>query len=252
MNKDRAPLAAASEKLPLGAWAVHAFTASGIVLALLALEAVIDGRDREALLWLLAALAVDGIDGTFARAARVKERLPRIDGDALDLIIDYTTYVLIPALMFWRMEVLPEDLALPLVALVLVSSLYVFARRDMKTDDGYFRGFPALWNIVAFYFVVTPPQPGLAAAIVAGLIVLTFAPVHAVHPFRVRDYGIALPILAFVWAAATAGLLWPGLDDPVATSLLGVSVATAVVLLGMGLLRTIRGPRGQEEAVRRG
>jgi phosphatidylcholine synthase len=251
MNRDPAAPAAIREGFPLSAWAVHLFTASGIVLALLALEAVIDGRDREALLWLFAALAVDGIDGTFARAARVKERLPRIDGDALDLIIDYTTYVLIPALMFWRMDVLPEALALPLVALVLISSLYVFARRDMKTDDGYFRGFPALWNIVAFYFVVAPPEPALAAAIVAALIVLTFAPVHAVHPFRVRDYGIALPILALVWAAATVALLWPGLDEPVATSLLGVSVATAVVLLGMGLLRTIRGPRRQDEVVRR-
>jgi phosphatidylcholine synthase len=86
--------------------------------------------------------------------------------------------------MFWRMEVLPERWRCRSSALVLVSSLYVFARRDMKTDDGYFRGFPALWNIVAFYFVVAPPEPGLAAAIVAALIVLTFAPVHAVHPFR--------------------------------------------------------------------
>lgn len=243
MDEQPASAPATGEGFPLGAWAVHAFTASGIVLALLALEATIDGRNREALLWLFAALVVDGIDGTFARAARVKERLPRIDGDALDLIIDYVTYVLIPALMIWRMGVLPDSWALPLLALVLISSLYVFARRDMKSHDGYFRGFPALWNIVAFYFVVAPPSPMLAAAIVAGLILLTFAPVHAVHPFRVRDYGAALPILAMVWSASSAALLWRGLSDDLARLLLIVSVGAAVLLLGMGLLRTARGPR---------
>ena len=251
MNRDPAAPPAAREGFPLAAWAVHLFTASGIVLALLALDAVIGGREREALLWLFAALVVDGVDGTFARAARVKDRLPLIDGDVLDLIIDYTTYVLIPGLMIWRMGVLPDQLALPLTALVLVSSLYVFARRDMKTDDGYFRGFPALWNIVAFYFVVAPPQPALGTAIVMGLVLLTFAPVHAVHPFRVRDYGVLLPILAFLWAATTAALLWPGLDDPLHGILLAISVGTALVLLGMGLLRTVRGRRGDPE-IRRG
>jgi phosphatidylcholine synthase len=237
------PVPPAHEGLPLGAWAVHLFTASGIVLALLALEAVIGERPREALLWLSAALLVDGVDGTFARAARVKDRLPRIDGGALDLIIDYTTYVLIPALMIWRLDVLPELLALPLAAAVLVSSLYVFVRRDMKTDDGYFRGFPALWNIVAFYFVVAPPSPGWAAAVVATLIVLTFAPVHAVHPFRVRDYGEWLPLTAAVGAGATVALLLPAWGEAVRRGLLAVSVGAALVLLGMGLLRTVRGAR---------
>jgi phosphatidylcholine synthase len=236
---------------PLAAWVVHLFTASGIVLALLALQAAIADRHREALLWLFVALLVDGIDGTFARAARVKERLPRIDGDALDLIIDYVTYVLIPVLMIWRMDLLPQTVALPLLALVLVSSLYVFARRDMKTTDGYFRGFPALWNIVAVYFVVAPPAPLLAAAIVAGLIVLTFAPVHAVHPFRVRDYGIWLPLITAAWAVATVALLWPDLSEALYDLLLTVSVGTALVLLGMGLLRTSRGARQLNEPVRR-
>jgi phosphatidylcholine synthase len=247
MNQIPATLPDAREGLPLGAWAVHLFTASGIVLALLALDAVIGDRPRDALLWLFAALVVDGVDGSLARAARVKDRLPRIDGEALDLIIDYTTYVLIPALMLWRLDVLPAALALPLVGLVLVSSLYVFVRRDMKTDDGYFRGFPALWNIVAFYFVVAPPQPGWAAAIVVALIVLTFAPVHAVHPFRVRDYGKWLPLITMLWAVATVALLLPAWSEAVHRGLLTLSVATALVLLGMGLLRTVRGAQRVRE-----
>lgn len=225
------------------AWAVHLFSASGAVLALLAVAAAIAGREREALLWLFIALIVDGVDGTLARAARVKERLPWIDGNALDLVIDYLTYVFIPALIIWRMDVLPEPLELPLAAAILVSSLYVFARSDMKTDDGYFRGFPALWNIVLFYFVVAPPEPLVASAVIIALVVLTFAPVHVVHPFRVRDYGVMLPALAVIWAASTAALLWPGLTQSAQTALLWVSILAAVALIVLGLVRTVRGPR---------
>jgi phosphatidylcholine synthase len=225
------------------AWGVHLLTAAGAALALLALVAVFRDAFREALLWLLAALALDGIDGTLARKAKVKERLPRIDGEALDLVIDYLTYVVIPALILWRGGFLPDAIALPLMAAVMMSSLYVFARRDMKTADGYFRGFPALWNVVAFYFVVMPPAPAAAMAIVAVLVVLTFAPVHVPHPFRVRDYGAWLPALALLWAGTTAMLLLPGLGEPVERALMAVSLGSASIIVAMGLLRTLRGER---------
>jgi phosphatidylcholine synthase len=224
------------------AWGVHLVTAAGAALALLAIEAVFRDAHRDALLWLLAALAVDGIDGTLARGARVAERTPRIDGAALDLVIDYLTYVVIPALIIWRLGVLPEPLALPLAALILMSSLYVFARRDMKTDDGYFRGFPALWNVVALYFVVAPPGPLVGVGVVAGLIVLTFAPVHVVHPFRARGYGRWLPAIAALWAASSAALLLPGLGAA-AAALFAVSLASAAALVGVSLRRSWRGPR---------
>jgi phosphatidylcholine synthase len=226
------------------AWAVHLVTAIGAGLALLAIEAVFRGAYRQALLWLLAALAIDGIDGTLARAARVGERTPRIDGSALDLVIDYLTYVVIPALIIWRLDVLPDVLALPLAAMILMSSLYVFARRDMKTDDGYFRGFPALWNVVALYFVVAPPGPVLAGTIVVSLIILTFAPIHVVHPFRARGYGRWLPAVAVLWAASSAALLVPGLGKIASVAFLMISLATAAVLVGISLLRSVRGPPG--------
>ncbi|HYI42791.1 MAG TPA: CDP-alcohol phosphatidyltransferase family protein, partial [Sphingomicrobium sp.] len=112
---------------------MHLFTSIGIVVAFLALLAIESGDFREGLLWLVAALVIDGVDGSMARAARVRERLPRIDGEALDLIIDYITYVLLPVLLIWRGSYLPEPWALPLCAAILSSSLYIFARRDMKT-----------------------------------------------------------------------------------------------------------------------
>ena len=225
----------------LAAWAVHAFTASGVVLAFLSLLAVERGAWADALLWLLVALVVDGIDGTFARAARVREILPQIDGDALDLVIDYLTYVFVPALFLWRADYLPKGWELPLVAAMLVSSLYTFARRDMKTDDGYFRGFPALWNIIAFYFFVANPGPVVGAVAVVALVIMTFAPVHVVHPFRVRDYGWGLPVAAIAWLVSTAALLLP--VDRARFPLLAVSLATLTLMISMGLLRTIRGRR---------
>lgn len=230
------------------AWAVHAFTASGVALALLAIDAVLRQAFREALLWLLAALVVDGVDGTLARAARVDQRLPRIDGAALDLVIDYLTYVVIPALILWRGGYLPDALALPLAAAILVSSLYVFARRDMKTSDGYFRGFPALWNVVALYFVVAPPPPVVAAAIVVGLVVLTFAPVHVAHPFRAAGFGKLPAVLAISWSASSAALLLPELDAPVQQALLVISLASAAVLVALGLWRSLRGAVTPPEA----
>ncbi|HEV2746093.1 MAG TPA: CDP-alcohol phosphatidyltransferase family protein [Allosphingosinicella sp.] len=225
------------------AWLVHAFTAGGAVLALLALTAIERGDFRLALLWLLAALAVDGVDGSLARLARVRERAPRIDGDTLDLVVDYLTYVFVPALLIVRAGLVPAPLALPLAALILVSSLYCFARTDLKTDDQYFRGFPALWNLVAFYLLVARPGPEAGAAAVVLFAALTFAPVHFVHPFRVTDYGRWLPAVALVWAAATAALPWPGWSEGARAAWLAASLTAAAALVAMGLVRTVRGRR---------
>ena len=226
-----------------GAWLVHAFTATGAVLAFLAVMAILDERWGLALVWLLVALVVDGIDGSFARMARVKELAPRIDGDTLDLVIDYLTYVFVPTLFLWRAELVPEGLVVPLAALIQLSALYHFARSDMKSADNYFRGFPALWNLVAFYLYVAGAGPATGAITVVALAALTFAPVHFVHPFRVTDYGRWLPLTAVVWAVSTAALLWSGWSEAARAAMLAVSLATAAVLLAMGLLRSVRGPR---------
>ena len=224
------------------AWAVHAFSASGAVLALLAVLAIDGHRWTEAMLWLFAALVVDGVDGTMARAARVKELAARVDGDVLDLVIDYLNYVFVPTLFILEAGLLPDAAALPLAAFIQLSSLYIFARRDMKTEDNYFRGFPALWNIVALYLFAAGLDPNIAALVVAALVVLTFAPIHFVHPFRVRDYGVFLPVLALVWAFSTLALL---IESPIRAILLAVSAISAIIIVVLGLWRTARGPRAQ-------
>jgi phosphatidylcholine synthase len=222
---------------------VHLFTASGVVIALLALEATYRGEWRMALLWLLAALAVDGVDGTLARWARVKEHVPRIDGEAFDLIVDYLNYVFVPAIFICRAGLVPDALALPLAAAILLSSVYVFVRRDMKTKDNYFRGFPALWNVVALYLFVAQPGPAAGAVAVAALAIMSFAPIRFVHPFRVSDHRPLLVTSAVLWTVATLALLWPGWSPGTARLWLWASYASAAVLIGLGLLRTIRGDR---------
>jgi phosphatidylcholine synthase len=225
------------------AWAVHAFTATGAVLALLALQAVLDGDWGECFLWLGLALFVDGVDGSLARWAQAKRFAPRIDGDTLDLVIDYLTYVFVPTLFIWRAGFVPETLALPLGALIQLAGLYVFARRDMKSEDNYFRGFPALWNLCAFYLWVCGAGPTAGTVTILVLAAASFAPVHFVHPARVRDYGVWLPLLTVLWAAATLALIWTGWSEAARAALLWVSLGTAALLIGLGLLRTFRGPR---------
>jgi phosphatidylcholine synthase len=222
------------------AWSVHIFTATGTVIALLALRAVEEHRWTAALLWLFAALVVDGVDGTLARAARTKELAPRIDGEVLDLVIDYLNYVFVPTIFMLEVGMLPQPLALPLAALIQLSSLYVFARKDMKTEDGYFRGFPALWNVVALYLYAAGIGQSAAAVIVATFVLLTFAPVHVVHPCRGRDYGPWLWLVALAWAMSTVALLLPIGDNSVRNSLLWLSSLSAVVLILLGLRRTLK------------
>ena len=236
----------------LFAWLVHLLTSTGAIWALLALAEILDRDWPMALLWLLIALAIDGVDGSLARRAHVKTRAPRIDGEALDLIVDYLNYVFVPTIFMWRAGLMPGALAPWLAAAIQVSSLYLFTRRDMKSDDNYFRGFPSLWNLVAFYLFVTDASPAAGAVAVASLVALTFAPVHFVHPFRVRDYGIWLPILSCLWAASACALLWPGWPLGTRRAILTASLAGAAILLLMGFLRTVHGPRtvGVRQAAR--
>jgi phosphatidylcholine synthase len=224
------------------AWAVHLFTASGVVIAFLALDAIYRSEWRLALLWLLAALAIDGVDGSLARAARVKEVVPRIDGEAFDLIVDYLNYVFVPVVFICRAGLVPPSWALPLAAAMLLSSVYVFVRKDMKTEDNYFRGFPALWNVVALYLYAAQPVPPAAAAVVLVLALLSFAPIVFVHPFRVREWQPWLKLLALLWAAATLALLWPGWSAGLGGAWLSASLGLAAILIALGLVRTLRGP----------
>src|SRR4030095_4861749 len=154
----------------------------GAALALAALVYAVRGQWPAMFLCLGIALLVDGVDGTIARALKVAERLPRWSGDVLDLVVDFVTYVFVPAYAIAAGGLLPQPLALPAGIVVVVTGALYFADREMKTADNFFRGFPALWNVAAFYLFLLKPAPSLAVIIVASLAVLSFAPFRFLHP----------------------------------------------------------------------
>lgn len=220
----------------LPAFAVHLFTATGAVLALLALIAAAGHHWEAAFAWLGAALAVDAADGPMARAIHIKTRLPRFSGERLDLIIDYLTYVFIPAYILYEARFMPADLSTAAAALIVISSLYHFADCESKTEDGFFVGFPALWNLVVFYFFVFPTPSWLALAIVVTLAVFTFIPGKWVHPVRARRLRWLTAIVVTAWAIAAMSILataFPG--SPLAQITLALA---GVYFVGVGVLRS--------------
>ena len=200
------------------AFSVHVFTALGAGIALIALlEAV---REHWAAMfgWLGAALIVDALDGPIARRLDVARFQPNVSGDVLDLVVDFVTYVFVPAY-----AITASGLLLPLTAPILgagvvVSGALYFADRRMKAVDNHFRGFPALWNAAAFYLFLLHLPPALSSLGVAILIVLTFVPFHVLHPIRVLRLRTVTLCLLAVWAVLA--LLTIASDFDVAASCL--------------------------------
>lgn len=197
-------------------WIAHLYTASGVVIALLATAMTFAHNFRAAFILLVAATFVDATDGWLARAARVKERLPHFDGALLDNIIDYITYAFIPALIVWQADLVPT--AFPICAAMLVSSLYGFCRTDAKGEAGeyYFLGFPSYWNIVAVYLYVLHLPQAVNATILASLVVLVFVPVRYIYPSRTRALRVPTLALGTMWAVLFAWMIWrlPATDGP--------------------------------------
>jgi len=219
----------------IGAFAIHVLTASGAALALVSLILATGGHWAAMFACLGLALIVDGIDGPLARALDVKDVLPRWDGAGLDFVVDFTTYVFVPAYAVAASGYLPEGFGVPAAILIVITGALYFADRNMKTDDNYFRGFPAVWNVVAFYLYVLAPPPWVAAVTIVALSALTFVPVRFVHPLRVRHLRWLNIALMAVWAMlALMTLLADLAPGPYVTT--GLS-AIALYFLGAGLLR---------------
>jgi phosphatidylcholine synthase len=215
------------------AYSVHLFTAAGAALALAALLAGVEHRWEFMFLCLGGALMVDAVDGTMARRFKVAQVLPRWSGDILDLVVDFVTYVFVPAYAIAAGGLMPEGLGVPAGILVVVTGALYFADRQMKTADNYFRGFPALWNAVAFYLFLLKLNSWLAAAIVLLLAVLTFVPFKFVHPFRVVRLRSVSFAMVIVWSVlGSIALLRDFAPGPWVT---GGLVLAAVYFMVVGL-----------------
>jgi phosphatidylcholine synthase len=222
------------------AWLVHLYTALGALAAFFGTIAVFDGDYRAALLWMAGATAIDATDGVLARVARVSEQVPAIDGARLDDIVDYLTFVFLPALFVYESGALPEGWGGGIAAAMLLSSAYGFAAADAKTDDHFFTGFPSYWNIVALYLHMAGLAPALNAAVLLGLSGLVFWRIGYVYPSRtpvLRSLTIGLGVC---WAVIVVAMIL--LLPAVPPALFGVSFVFPVYYVALSLALQLRRP----------
>lgn len=223
----------------VASWLVHAYTASGLVLAFLTVVAVMEG-DTERALWLfLAAMVVDGTDGAMARYVRVKERVPWFDGAMLDNIVDYITYAFMPMVLLWSAGYLGDGTSATVLAVIpLLASAYQFCRVDAKTEDHLFLGFPSYWNIAAFYIVILDLGTGAVTGLLLVCAVLVFVPIGYVYPSRTTTLQAPTLVLTALWLAAYAALLAQNPDPSL--WLLVFSIAYIVYYVALSLYLTTR------------
>ena len=190
-------------------WLVHALTASGAFVAYLALVAIVNSNLRVAFLWLTIATVIDSVDGLLARLARVKERAPMLDGARLDDIVDYLTFVFVPAFAIQHAGVLPSGfIGWLVVAAILFSSAFGFSRQDAKTSDHFFTGFPSYWNIVAVYLVALRLPTAANAIFLLICAAGVFVPIGYVYPSRTVTLRRVTVASGIVWGIMVVAIIW--------------------------------------------
>ena len=189
-------------------YALHVATASGAVAGMLALQAVIDGRWRAALLWLIFCQVLDGLDGPIARRLDINIHAPKIDGHILDLVVDYITCVLVPIALLIQLGLLPKGFQTLVAGAIFLSSALWFARTDLETNDHWFNGFPAVWNLAVPTFLIMD-MSSRTVLIVSSILCISqltnFKMPHLVRVVKLR--WLTLP-LAVIYLVNLAILSW--------------------------------------------
>lgn len=222
-----------SGRMRICAYAVHLYTASGLLLGLLTAGAIVEDRQRDAFIWLTLAVLIDATDGFLAHRVRVWEVLPHVDGRKIDDIVDYVNYTFLPMLLVWRAGWLPAPGWL-WATIPLVASVFAFTHTEAKEDDnGFFRGFPSYWNIFAFYTAVWLQHGGpyVVVAVACVLSVLSVMPIRFLYPNRAPRWRKLLLAGGVLWLLCIIAML---VQYPEVSSwLLGISLiypATYLVL----------------------
>lgn len=220
------------------AWLAHLYTACGAIAAFFATTAIFDADYRRAFLCLYVQVAIDATDGVASRALQVTQRLPWFDGAKLDDIVDYLSYVFVPALIVWHARLVPQAWSMPVVAAMLLSSAYGFNRIDAKTGDHFFLGFPSYWNIVALYLFIAGWPPQINAAILVALAVLVFVPIRYVYPSRGQAFQKLTLGLSAVWALLVLAIVW--LLPAVSRAMIIASLAFPFYYFGLSIWLRVR------------
>lgn len=223
--------------LQMRALMVHFLTATGAVFAMLAMLAAVDEQWSMMFLWLVVAFAVDGIDGPLARKYHVKKNAPLFDGELLDLIIDYLTYVFVPAYALFKSGLLPGWTGwIVIIVITFASSLY-FAIATMKTEDKSFLGFPGCWNMVVIVLFAVEPNFWVILGIVISLAVAMFLPLRFIHPTRTKRWRVVSFPVSLAWVFFAAWAAWVDFD-PQSWAHWGL-VATSLYLVLIGFVQQI-------------
>lgn len=222
------------------AWAVHAFTAAGAVIGLMAMIEVTFGRPVAALILMGVTIAIDSFDGTLARKMRVKEVLPEFHGDLLDNIVDYFTYVIVPVYFLYMTGLIPSPYAFAAAAAVTFASCYQFAQAEAKTSDHFFLGFPSYWNVVVFYLFMLELPRCFNLAIIILLVVGVFIPTRYVYPSRTPRFFKTTFVLSFIWGGLALLALF---TYPAHKLYIHLSLIYIVYYLGISFYFTLRRSR---------
>ncbi len=216
---------------------VHLLTATGAVFAMLAMLAAVQEQWGMMFLWLVVAFAVDGIDGPLARRYDVKTNAPAFDGVLMDLIIDYLTYVFVPAYALFKSGLLPGWTGWLSIIIITFASAMYFADTRMKTKDNSFSGFPGCWNMLVLVIFALQPNFWVSLLLVASLAITMFVPLKFVHPVRTKRWRrVTLPT-AFCWTLFAGWAAWLNFD-PQSWAHWGL-VVTSVYLLFAGVLQQV-------------
>jgi len=203
---DPTPAGSYTRRQIRAAWAVHALTALGVIIGYVGLNSVIEGHARAAILWLVAALVLDGIDGPLARKLDVRARIPTLDGNSLDLIIDYFTCTIVPVAFLYRFNFLPDHTVGAVGFTMLFVGALWMARTDQETADGWFNGFPAEFNMIIPTLFLIRVNAWISLLVCLLFCALTLSRVQFAHPVSVRENRrISLPMMV-LWLAAMVGL----------------------------------------------
>ncbi|MEM9278142.1 MAG: CDP-alcohol phosphatidyltransferase family protein [Pseudomonadota bacterium] len=236
----------------LWAFGVHILTASGAFLAFLSIVAAAEQDFPQAFFWLGMALVVDGVDGPLARKLEVKKWWPHWSGDTLDNVIDYTTYVIIPAFILYQSGLLDHTDALGrkeeliskfysfgAAAMIVITSAIYYADTRMKTEDYGFKGFPVCWNMVVFALFVVSPSADFSMVFIVLTAILTFAPITFIHPGRVKVLR-PLNLAAFIlWGISGLIAVYFNLDNPIVLDV--VFIACSLYLFCIGFVLQMMG-----------
>lgn len=219
------------------ALSVHLLTATGAVLSMLSMLAAVEGKWSMMFLWLVVALIVDGIDGPLARRYDVTENWPTYDGVLMDLIVDYLTYVFIPAYALFKSGLLVGWTGWLAIIAITYGSVIYFADTRMKTKDKSFSGFPACWNMVVLVLFAVAPSHWTILFVVILLTVGMFLPLKFIHPVRTKRWrNLSLPI-AGLWVVCAACAAWQNFQE--GSWVHGILVASSLYLCLAGIVQQI-------------